>query len=91
LDSVAWYYENSRGTTQPVQTKEANAFGLYDMTGDVWEWMETCYNDNCAAGHVLRGGSWNDERQILRAAARSAYVAKLRDYDVGFRVARSAP
>jgi formylglycine-generating enzyme required for sulfatase activity len=51
---VAWYIDNSGGTTHDVKTKAANALGLYDMSGNVWEW---CF-DLSGSNRVLRGGDW---------------------------------
>jgi serine/threonine-protein kinase len=72
IDEVAWYNKNSGGQAHPVGKKRANGFGLYDMLGNVWEWVNDWYDENYLqsispqdpAGptsgklHVLRGGSW---------------------------------
>ena len=68
-DAVAWYYDNSGGTTHPVGLKQPNAFGLYDMLGNVIEWTSDDYD----AGHkVMRGGSWGDGSKCVRASYRNA-------------------
>ena len=81
-----------------------NAFGLHDMAGNVWEWVEDCWHDNYAGApddgsawtsggncgrRVLRGGSWVVNRVILRSAYRSDYVAGARGDSNGFRVSRT--
>jgi formylglycine-generating enzyme required for sulfatase activity len=80
-----------------------NPFGLYDMHGNVWEWVEDCYKDSYAGApsdgaastsgdcslRVLRGGSWNYDPELLRAAYRIRYQPGFRSGSVGFRVART--
>lgn len=90
VGSVAWYNGNSGGTTHPVGRKQPNALGLYDMSGNVWEWVEDCYNSDCAQ-RVLRGGSWNYGPQRSRAAKRFSYAPANRITDIGFRLARMLP
>jgi formylglycine-generating enzyme required for sulfatase activity len=103
LSSYAWYAANSNGQTQPVGTKTANAFGLYDMHGNVWEWTQDCWNmnyegaprdgtartDGDCSRRVVRGGSWNGNPRNLRSANRDWNDAADRNNDVGFRVART--
>lgn len=89
--------------TSPVGSFVPNAFGLYDMAGDVWEWVEDCYHgtydgaptDGSAwltqdcSGHLVRGGSWADAPRYLRAASRSADAADSRIDNIGLRIART--
>jgi formylglycine-generating enzyme required for sulfatase activity len=106
-DPVSWNGNNSGRALftkpHPVATKQANDFGLYDMSGNVWEWVEDNYHDsykgaplNGAAWmdgsyiHVLRGGSWGYDPEFSRAAARSKYGV-IRYFSYGFRVARTLP
>lgn len=101
----AWYQSNSGGQTRPVGSKPPNAFGLYDMAGDVWQWTEDCYSDTYAGAptdgraaesgstclRVDRGGSWFYPAWLLRSATRERNPADYRDAVMGFRVARRLP
>jgi formylglycine-generating enzyme required for sulfatase activity len=89
-NAVAWYSDNSGNKTHPVGQKQPNAYGLYDMSGNVWEWMQDKY-DNEHDYRVLRGGSWFDDSRILRAAFRYFNVPSLRGNNIGFRLARTLP
>ena len=90
--------------TAPVGTFGANRFGLSDMLGNVWEWVEDCWHDHYGGApsdgrawtdggycrrRVLRGGSWDHDPWDLRAATRYELVAEDRNDDLGFRVART--
>ena len=90
--------------TAPVRSYLANAFGLHDMLGNVWEWVQDCWHPNYNRApidgttwtrggncrlRVLRGGSWWDLPDDMRAAARHWYAAGHRADEIGFRVARA--
>jgi formylglycine-generating enzyme required for sulfatase activity/serine/threonine protein kinase len=93
-------WDNKR--TAPVGSFSANAWGLHDMHGNVWEWVEDCYQagyggaptDGSARGHcdweyhyrVRRGGGWSYNPQYLRSAFRYGYTPSLRDRSSGFRL-----
>ena len=85
LDALGWYDDNSGGQTHPVGQKQANGYGLHDMSGNVWEWQQGCYDGLCS-WRVLRGGSWDNYSVNTRAANRNRYSSDRRDDDVGFRV-----
>ena len=100
LDRYAWNRNNSNGQTHPVGTKLPNPFGLYDMHGNVWEWVEDHYHDSYQgaptdgsawrtdredSSRVLRGGSWHYIGSY-RSADRINYHPDFRINDYGFRV-----
>ena len=98
LDEVAWYDGNSG--TQPVGQKEANAWGLHDMHGNVWEWCRDWYQNNYGglptvdpegpangARRVIRGGSWSNHAVSCRAACRYRLTPGFRIRYLGFRPA----
>ena len=101
LGRYAWYSGNAGKKTHEVGQKQPNAFNLYDMYGNVWEWVEDCeipYLDgerdasprttgDCSH-RIARGGSWFHEAANLRSAYRLRHAPDVRTRDVGFRVAR---
>jgi len=100
LDKYAWYKENSERVTHNVGTKKPNAWGLYDMYGNVWEWTLDRYSENYEQtprdgshhkvqsdqGMSLRGGAWSAKAENCRSARRINLGASSRNYFVGFRV-----
>ena len=84
----AWHGENSGWRTHPVGQQSPNELGLYDMKGNVWEWMEDCWKGDCSR-RVVRGGSWVVFPESLRSASRGGSVTGNRDYSGGFRLART--
>jgi formylglycine-generating enzyme required for sulfatase activity len=98
LEEYAWYYQNSGNKTHPVGQKKPNAWGLYDVHGNVWEWCQDRYGEypevpatdptGPAKGdsRVLRGGSWlNSLATSLRCAYRDYRTPDYRYYYIGFR------
>jgi TonB family protein len=82
-DAIAWHAGNSGGSNQPVGQKQANAFGLFDMLGNAWEWMEDSYEDT--PSKILRGGSSFDAAFNARASRRVVTESSASSPDRGFR------
>ena len=101
-NQFAWFSDNSGDKTQPVGEKKPNGFGLYDMSGNVLEWVQDCYVDNYkqaptdgsawetpnCGSRVLRGGSWFSLALYLRSAHRYWNLPGYRYFNVGFRLAQ---
>jgi formylglycine-generating enzyme required for sulfatase activity len=104
LGEYAWYTDNSGGQTHPVGQRQPNAWGLYDMHGNVWEWVQDWYGTYAAepvtdpqgpssgSNRVVRGGSWYNDARFCRSACRSyAPPGHRRGVVLGFRLLRMAP
>jgi formylglycine-generating enzyme required for sulfatase activity len=104
VNTVAWYAGNSGKSTHPVAAKQPNAFGLYDMSGNVWQWVEDWHHNNYGGApadgsawvsggvqnnRVLRGGSWDENPSRLRSANRNGRTPDYRYNGYGFRLARA--
>jgi formylglycine-generating enzyme required for sulfatase activity len=103
LDPIAWFCGNASSRTHPVGTKTANAYGLYDMLGNVREWCHDRYaaypggaetdptGPASGSTRVRRGGSWSDPARSARAAYRFGRSPGIRDEDYGAVLVRSFP
>ena len=97
LDEIAWYSGNSGSQTHEVRRKSPNAFGLFDMLGNVWQWTEGWYGDYQPSAHsdpsgaasgqyrALRGGSWYNDPRLARVSYRGRYAPGDRLNVIGLR------
>ncbi|MDR3328594.1 MAG: formylglycine-generating enzyme family protein [Prevotellaceae bacterium] len=99
IGDVAWYPDNSDNTTHAVGTKQANELGIYDMSGNVWEWCSDWHDASYTSAaqsnpagpatgstRVLRGGSWNSSAAYCRSADRNGSSPSDRGAKVGLRL-----
>ena len=103
LEEIGWFWGNSGATTEECRQKEPNGWGLYDMSGNVWEWCEDNYHEDYSGSpidgspwlegsspsRVSRGGSCGSAARRCRSAARDECYAGFRYYYLGFRVVRT--
>ena len=104
LSELGWYTENSDGQTHPVGQKKSNGLGIYDMSGNVWEWVEDDWHggyngapddgsalteDPRGTKRVFRGGSLFSRAGICRSASRNCLGPSFRLNYLGFRLSRS--
>ena len=102
LDDLGWYHANAGAKTHPAGEKVANVWGLHDMHGNAWEWVQDRFSTSyyavspdhdptgpaTGASRVLRGGSWLYFANFARSAYRLIFVPSHRSNDFGFRLAR---
>lgn len=103
---VGWYSDNSGNKTHPVGQKQTNAFGLYDMSGNVFEWLADGYHKNYIGAPtdgskwpdegntktpMARGGSWSHWKEKMRSTNRAQFVPEMHLRYVGFRLATTLP
>ncbi|HYA85943.1 MAG TPA: SUMF1/EgtB/PvdO family nonheme iron enzyme [Nitrospirota bacterium] len=103
LGEYAWYKTNSGDQTHPVGQKRSNGLGIYDMSGNVWQWVNDWYDngyygnssrDNpegpgTGSNRVLRGGCWSNAPKIVRAVHRFSHTPDFRNNAIGFRLSRT--
>ncbi|MCD7914823.1 MAG: SUMF1/EgtB/PvdO family nonheme iron enzyme [Tannerellaceae bacterium] len=88
LDSVGWYAGNSEGKTHPVGMKQPNELGLYDMSGNLWEWCAELMEEEGKLYSPVRGGTWFNERAICRPTCRYYIFPNSKHFNNGFRMVK---
>jgi formylglycine-generating enzyme required for sulfatase activity len=102
LGEYAWYSANSNSQTHPVGKKKPNLFGLYDIHGNVWEWVQDLYGNDyydnspktdptgssSGSFRVIRSGGWNGDAGYARSANRNYIIPRSRSGNIGFRLVR---
>lgn len=90
LDDIAWYRENSDQRLHDIGAKPPNAWELYDMIGNIWEWCWDIFDAEVYGSYrVFRGGGWSDPPRSCRASCRRKSHPTFRMDDLGFRLAQS--
>ena len=101
VERIAWFDENSGDRTHPVGRKEPNGWGLHDMLGNVWEWVQDWYGEypggmvrdptgpRRGSFRVLRGGGWIGYAVYCRSAIRNYFSPGIRSIYIGFRLLRT--
>lgn len=103
VDEVAWYQDNSGGKTHPVGEKKANELGIYDLSGNVWEWCWDWHGDDyltdptnpkgpdTGSRRISRGGSWSNGAVFSNIVLRYSFSPDIWSNWIGFRLARTVP
>ncbi|GAC1399954.1 MAG: hypothetical protein NVSMB56_15090 [Pyrinomonadaceae bacterium] len=101
VEAMAWHEGNSNGRTHPVGQKTPNTFGLYDMHGNVWQWVQDYYHEGYDGApkdtsawlgggdqqyRVIRGGSWGDAADFARSSNRGRASSSSHYSNIGFRL-----